>query len=132
MSEKNLPSVGKTFREQRNGVSRDAFRARISASLRKRLAPNTPLSKAQLAHALAITTATVDNWLACYSQPDGYLLTQLIHFFDAAFANEIMGEGRVVVAKLDDMRRYLSLREVNRAAKALAAIEEMIAVPEVA
>jgi transcriptional regulator with XRE-family HTH domain len=124
--EKNLPQVGKTFGERRANLSRDEFRARIGAALRKRMFPNTGLRKTDVAAALGLSTATIDNWLSSYSQPDGYLLTQLIHFFDVGFANEVFGNDRIVVARLDDMRRFLAMREVNKSAPALAAIAELI------
>lgn len=130
--EKNLPPPGRTFQQPRNALSRDDFRARISDALRRRLFPNTALRNIDLAKALGVDTKTLGNWLARYSQPDGYLLTQLIHFFDAGFANEVFGGDRVVVARVSDMKNFLALREVNRSAKALAAIAELIDVQEVA
>jgi len=131
MSENFLPSFPKTFRKPRKEISRDEFRARIAGAMRRRLFPNTGLRKVDLAHALQLTSATVDNWLAGYSQPDSYVLTKMISLFDAGFANEVFGTD-VVVAKLDDMRRFISLKEVNRTAPALAAIEELVNTREVA
>jgi len=124
--ENDFVPPGKTFLERRNNLTRDEFRARISDSLRKRLAPNTPLRKIDLARALGLDPKTVDNWLARYSQPDGFVLVQLTHFFDGAFANEIFGSGRFVVAKLDDMRRFQAVADVSaKAAQAFAAIAEL-------
>lgn len=124
--ENDFAPPGKTFRQPRNNLTRDEFRGRVSDSLRKRLAPNTALRKIDLARALTVDVKTVDNWLARYSQPDGFVLTQLIHFFDGGFANEVFGSGRFVVAKLDDMRRFLAVAEVSaQAAKAFGAIAEL-------
>ena len=123
--ENAFPLAGKTFPQRRNIVSRDEFRARISAALSKRLFPNTGLHKVDLAHALGVVPKTLVHWIDRYSQPDGYLLAQLIAFFDAGFANEVFGD-TCVVAKLDDMRRFVSLKQVNRTAPALAAIERVL------
>lgn len=129
---KVLTVFPKAFAQPRNSEARAAFRERLASALRRRLAPNTALAKVQLAAALGVATQTLDNWCARQSQPDGYLLTQLIRIFDAGFANEVFGGAELVVAKLDDMRRFTALREVNRSAKALEAIDAALAETEVA
>jgi hypothetical protein len=106
-------------------VSRDLFRQRLSNALRKRLYPNTGVTRLHLAHALGKDADTIDNWLNEYSQPDGYLMGELINFFDAGFANEVYGAHGVVVAKISDARKARALQAVNKIAPALDALAEM-------
>jgi hypothetical protein len=121
------PQLPKTFPEQRPAVTRNDFRRRLALALRRRLYPNTGLTRLALAHSLGKDEGTIDNWLNEYSQPDSYLMGELITFFDAAFANEVYGAHGVVVAKLSDARRASALRKVNSIAHALPALEEMLA-----
>lgn len=120
-------SCGKTFRELGSGVTRDLFRKRLADALRRRLVPNTGLTKAVLAHAIGIKDpGTIDNWMAEYSQPDSYVMGELIAFFDPAFANEVYQTHGVVVAKLSDVRRAHAIHQVNRLAPALDVLGEMM------
>lgn len=111
---------------QASDAERMAFRERLSAGLRKRLKPNTMLQKTQLAHALSVSAQTIDNWIGQVSQPDGFMLVQLISLFDTGFAAEVFGQGKLIVSKIDDARRYAALREINRAAPVLAAIDAVL------
>jgi hypothetical protein len=106
-------------------VSRDLFRKRLADALRRRLAPNTGLTRYQLAHAIGRDPGTIDNWLAEYSQPDSYVMGELIAFFDPAFANEIYAPHGVIVAKLSDARRAHAIQQVNKLSPALEALGEM-------
>lgn len=112
-------------------MSRDLFRQRFAAALRHRLYPNTGLTKLQLAHAIGKDLKTIENWLAEYSQPDSYVMAELIAFFDTGFANEVYATHGVVVAKLSDVRRAHAIQQVNRLAPALDALGEIIGVPKV-
>lgn len=125
---KSPHSEGKTFREHgSSGMTQVLFRQRFSSALRRRLAPNTGLTKAVLAHAIGIKDpGTIDNWLAEYSQPNSYIMGELISFFDSGFANEVYGGHGVVVAKLSDARRAAAIHSVNRIAPALDALGEIM------
>ena len=119
------PSIGKTFIEHgTSGVTRDQFRQRLADALRRRLAPNTGVTRAVLAHAIGKDVATINNWLAERAQPDSYLMGELIALFDPAFANEVYEGHGVVVAKLSDARRAAAIHSVNRIAPALDALGE--------
>jgi hypothetical protein len=106
-------------------VSRDVFKVRLSRALLGRLHPNTGLHRKVLAHAVGVHENTIDNWIACYSQPDSYVMGELISFFDAGFANEIYSAHGAVIAKLSDTRKAKALQAVNRLAPALDALAEM-------
>lgn len=107
-------------------MSRDMFRERFAGALRRRLSPNTGLTRQQLAHALNKDIKTIENWLAEYSQPDSYTMGELIALFDPAFANEVYEAHGVVVAKLADVRRAHAIHQVNRLAPALDALSELV------
>lgn len=108
-------------------MSRDLFRKRLSDALRQRLHPNTGLTKAVLAHAIGIKDpTTIDNWLTGYSQPNSYIMGELIAIFDPGFANEVYEAHGVIVAKLSDARRAAAIHQVNRIAPALDALSEIM------
>jgi len=90
---------------------------RFVTALRRRMQPNTPLSRAQLANAVGCSERTVDNWLGG-SPPSGPHLLSLIQIFDRAFVAEVTGGD---VPKLSDARRKLQeALAVLEAAEALA------------
>lgn len=129
---KVLPDLHKRMDVQSSEAMRRAFRDRMAGALRRRLKPNTMLQKTQLAHALGVSVQTIDNWCGAVSQPDGFMLVQMIHFFDTAFAVEVFGQGALIVSKIDDARRYAALREINRTAPVLAALDAVLSDSEVA
>lgn len=97
------------------------LRQRLAASLRRRLHPNTALHAKQLAYALRVSEATVWQWLAGNRDPGGEHLLALINFFDAAFANEIVGPG-CVIAKASDLRAAKAIGKMNEARAELLAV----------
>ena len=124
--QKNFPDSAKTFPERwKSRVSRDQFRTRLSGALRRRLYPNTGVTRLHLAQALGKDADTIDNWLNEYSQPDSYVMGDLISFFDPGFANEVYAAHGVVIAKLSDAKKAKALQALNRLAPALDALTDM-------
>lgn len=119
--------VGTSRERRRCGVTRDTFRKNLADALRRRLAPNTGLTKAVLAHAIGIKEPrTIDSWMMQASQPNSYVMGELIAFFDPGFANEVYEAHGVIVAKLSDVRRAAAIQQLNRLAPALDALSEMV------
>lgn len=76
----------------------------IADALRKRLHPNTALHVEQLAFTIRVSKKTIHNLLNANRSPRGDTLLKLLDFFDAAFANEILGHTGCTVVKLSDHR----------------------------
>jgi DNA-binding transcriptional regulator YiaG len=83
----------------------------LSAALKRRMTPTSGLTDIMLAHALGVSRQTVWTWLNGINQPKGHHLVALINFFDASFANEILGPtAGCTVAKLCDARASALLK----------------------
>lgn len=90
----------------------------IAAALRDRVGNGKAVTIKQLSFALRISEQTVWNLLAGNSDPSGRVLMGLLSFFDAAFANEILGHTGCTVAKLCDARAD-ALKKISEGMEAL-------------
>ncbi len=86
-------------------TSEQDFRDRLSAALQRRVGPQPRMSYKQLAYNIQVSEQTVWGWVNATSAPRGWQLMKLLQFFDAAFANQIMGAAGCTVIKLDERRR---------------------------
>lgn len=77
-------------------MTRQQWRSKYANALRRRLSPNTSLTRQQFAHAMGWSVDTVDNHLSEYGQPDAYRMGQAMGFFysmgDHTFAVEVYGD----------------------------------------
>lgn len=106
-------------------TTRASFRERFAAALRRRLVPFGSLSRRQLAHAIRVCEDTVDNWLSGRSQPDAFVMGELMEFFDASFACEVYQPSGIAVVKLSDIRRVRAISAISKLAPVCAAIDEI-------
>lgn len=93
----------------------NSLAARVAAAMRRRVGVGRAMTVKQLAYAVQVSEGTVCNLLAGNNAPSGETLLRLIQFFDASFANEIMGPRGCVVAKLSDARAADAIRRLNEA-----------------
>lgn len=127
--QKNLLSNGKTFPEHRSVfVTRQQWRRGYANALRRRLSPNTSLTRQQFAHAMGWSVDTVDNHLSEYGQPDAYRMGQAMSFFysigDHTFATEVYGD--VITPLTKKAKIGTALAALDAAREALIA-EEAVA-----
>lgn len=101
-------------------MTKQEWRRRYAAALRRRLYPNTTLTRQQFAHAMGWSVDTLDNHLSEYSQPDAYRMGQAMGFFysigDYSFAIEVYGE---VITPLTKSAKSTALRALDAARDAL-------------
>jgi DNA-binding transcriptional regulator YiaG len=114
---KNFPRKAKTFKER--PVSHAEHKSRVAAALRRRLYPNTGITRKQLAGLVGVTVETVENWLSGYTDPKGYWLMRLIAVLDVGFANEVAEPHGAMVVKLSDAKRVEAARRYEAAREEL-------------
>ncbi len=97
---------------------RGGFVRFFAGVLAKRLYPHTDLRAPELARALGVTPETVHNWLNGVNGPWGWHLVEMIRFFDAGFATEVLAGTGVRAVKLAAVPAADSPRERSGSAVA--------------
>ena len=95
---------------QSGKFSRDEFRARLGAALRRRLHPQTALLPKVVADAIGVTAETILNWANGYSDPSSHRMGLLMEFFsDPAFWPEVYGPIGIAMRRRFEKRREADL-----------------------
>ena len=96
------------------------FRDRVAAALQQRVGPAKSMTYKELARVLQVSEQTVWSWVNATNAPRGWQLMKLLQFFDAGFANQIMGATGCTVVKLNADRRQELLDALAVLARATA------------
>lgn len=96
------------------------FRDRVAAALQERVGPAKSVTYKQLASAIQVSEQTVWSWVNATNAPRGWQLMKLLQFFDAGFANQIMGPTGCTVVKMDAHKRQELLDALAVLARATA------------
>lgn len=76
---------------------------------------------------MQVSEQAVWSWLGAYKAPSADKLIKMLSFFDACFANELLGRAGLVSVKAKDLQRASYFQKVNQAAPALRRINELCA-----
>ncbi len=94
---------------------------RVAVALRRRLFPNTNLTRKQLQDALKCSVGTLDNLLSGHHDPSGRMIDALVAFFRDGFVNEVWGGHNIhcictlAEQRADRVRRIAELQAELRA-----------------
>ena len=95
---------------------------RVSLSLKRRLFPNTNLTRKQLQDALRISPGTMDNLLSGNHDPSGRVLDKLVAMFRDPFINEVWGAHNIHCIDTRLTEKAKAVRELVRAQENVRAV----------
>lgn len=86
---------------------------RVARALNRRVGLGKTVTIKQLAYTVRLSEQTIWSLMAGTREPRGETLLRLIQFFDATFANEIMGPHGCRVVKLSDAKMIEAIRKIE-------------------
>lgn len=78
------------------------IREKLHTALKRRIGLGKPVSVKVVARATGLTERTIENAMSGETMPRGDTLIALVDFFDATFANEVLGHLGIVITKPKD------------------------------
>jgi DNA-binding XRE family transcriptional regulator len=104
------------------GTISKTLRERVSVALRRRMYPNTNLSRQQLADRIEISDGTMANLLSARTDPSGPVLDKLIRCFKDGFINEVFGCHDIHCVDTRAPERAALVRQILHATEQLRAV----------
>jgi len=101
---------------------RDAHRARLAASLRKRLEPVGLLKREVLAAAIGVSVKTLESWLDGRGEPSSWQMGRLLVAADASLWFEVYGPAHEEAQRLFEARLAQQQAQAERERAALASL----------
>jgi transcriptional regulator with XRE-family HTH domain len=95
---------------------------RVAVALKRRLFPNTNMTRKQLQDALKCSVGTMDNLLSGNHDPSGRILDRLVSLFRESFVNEVWGAHNIHCISTLQEKRVAALRKIEEAQQELRAL----------
>lgn len=106
------------------------FARTVAAALNRRVGKSRGISTKEFAYIMQVSEQSVWSWQGGYKAPSGPKLRDMLAFFDASFANDILRGCGLVATKAADLKTASYFRKVNDASMALRSLGQLCALAD--